>query len=47
MWNIPKNIISIFKKYTGEIDPTITNTKDSRRMFVNEFTLDKKNILTG
>lgn len=46
MWNIPENIVLIFKKYTGEIEPTISNPKDNRRMFSNEFTLDEqKNIL--
>jgi hypothetical protein len=46
MWNIPENIVLIFKKYTGEIEPTISNPKDNRRMFSNEFTLDvQKNIL--
>lgn len=46
MWNIPQQIISIFKKYTGEILPSIENPKDSRRMFANEFSLDEqKNIL--
>lgn len=39
MWNIPTEIVSIFKKYTGEINPTIDNPKDNRRMFANEFTL--------
>lgn len=46
MWNIPLEIISIFKKYTGEIEPTISNPKDNRRMFANEFTLvEQKKIL--
>jgi hypothetical protein len=42
MWNIPINITSIFKKYTGEIKPTITKPKDNRRMFANEFTFDEQ-----
>ncbi len=37
MWNIPFDITEILKKYTGEIAPTIKNPKDSRRMFINEF----------
>ncbi len=40
MWNIPKKIVSILKRYTGEILPTILNPKDKRRMFAYEF--DKK-----
>lgn len=37
MWNIPNNIVSIFKRYTGEFPPTIPHPKDKRRMFANEF----------
>ena len=46
MWNIPSEIQNIFKKYTGEIEPTIENPKDKRRMFANEFTNnEQENIL--
>lgn len=38
MWDIPKNIISILKRYTGEDKPTVKSPKDKRRMFANEFT---------
>ena len=37
MWEIPVEIISILKRYTGEMAPTIKNPKDKRRMFANEF----------
>lgn len=37
MWNIPENIVSILKRYTGEVSPTNNNPKDKRRMFANEF----------
>ena len=37
MWNIPTVIVSIFKRYTGELNPTIAHPKDKRRMFANEF----------
>ena len=37
MWDIPIDIISILKHYTGELTPTIKNPKDKRRMFANEF----------
>ncbi|MCL2039896.1 MAG: type II restriction endonuclease, partial [Bacteroidetes bacterium] len=33
MWNTPKDIISILKRYTGEEKPNITNAKDKRRMY--------------
>ncbi len=46
MWSIPQEIVNIFKRYTGEIEPSIDNPKDIRRMFANEFTLDEQeNIL--
>ncbi len=38
MWNIPQNIVSILKKYTGEEKPNISKPKDKRRMFAFEFT---------
>ena len=37
MWELPKNVISILKRYTGEEKPNIENPKDNRRMFVDEF----------
>lgn len=42
MWNIPENITSIIKRYTGEINPTIPNPRDKRRMFADEFSDDEK-----
>lgn len=38
MWNIPDDIVYILKRYTGEINPSILNPKDNRRMFLFEFT---------
>jgi R.HinP1I restriction endonuclease len=47
MWNIPPKITTLLKKYTGELEPTIANPKDKRRMFVNEFTLiEQENMLS-
>ncbi len=37
MWDISPQIISILKRYTGEIQPSIDSPKDKRRMFANEF----------
>lgn len=45
LWNIPENITNILKRYTGEIEPTIENPKDDRRMFANEFTEDEQNAI--
>lgn len=36
MWNIPENITTTLKHYTGELPPTIENPKDERRMFTDE-----------
>jgi len=43
MWDIPTQIVSIFKRYTGEEEPNINNPKDKRRMFANEFTEQEQN----
>jgi len=46
MWDMPENIISILKRYTGEETPTTKKIKDKRRMFANEFTdLEQKAVL--
>ena len=42
MWNIPNGIVSILKRYTGEIEPTISNPQDKRRMFANEFSQNEQ-----
>ena len=47
MWNIPKNICSILKRYTGEEKPTVVPLKDHRRMFANEFSkFEQKEIMS-
>src|SRR5690554_4408163 len=45
LWNIPENILSILKRYTGEVSPSITNLKDNRRMFASEFTQNEQSIM--
>mgnify|MGYP000057317369 CR=1 FL=1 len=45
MWNIPSQIVSILKRYTGEEKPSIDNTRDKRRMFANEFTETEQHII--
>lgn len=44
MWSIPLEIVQILKLYTGEIKPTISSSKDKRRMFANEFTEHEQTI---
>ena len=36
MWELPENITRILKLFTGELQPIKTDTKDSRRMFLDE-----------
>lgn len=43
LWKIPKDILDILKKYTGEYKPVITNPRDNRRMFMNEFSKKEQN----
>lgn len=45
LWDIPENISILLKKYTGELKPTISNPKDNRRMFANEFTFEEQNLI--
>lgn len=45
MWNIPDKVVSILKRYTGEEKPNITNPKDKRRMFADEFTKKEQKII--
>lgn len=46
LWNIPNDIEQLLKHFTGELSPKIDNTKDKRRMFLNEFCeKDKNNLL--
>lgn len=46
MWGIPDNIYELLSFYTGEQAPYKANTKDSRRMFMHEFTsVEERNLL--
>lgn len=45
MWSIPNNIAKLLRYFTGEIPPYKLGTKDSRRMFANEFTLEEQQLL--
>lgn len=45
MWNIPENIVDILKRYTGEIKHTLVNSKDKRRMYIDEFSETEQNSL--
>ncbi len=45
MWNIPQDITELLKQYTGEILPKVKSTKDLRRTFANEFSLNDQTLL--
>ena len=45
MWNIPNEIYKLLQYYTGEIKPYKDDVKDSRRMFLNEFSVLKQRII--
>jgi hypothetical protein len=47
MWNIPFQVVSILKRYTGEEKPSIKNPRDKRRMFANEFSQTEQNLILG
>lgn len=47
MWNIPSDIYDIFQHYTGELPPNISNPKDKRRMFMNEFSLEQQRLVVN
>ena len=46
LWSLPKDITKILKLFTGEIEPTQKDLKDSRRMLLTEMSeIDQKKIL--
>lgn len=45
MWDIPDNIVKLLQYFTGELLPYRKDTKDYRRMFMNEFTDEEQNQL--
>lgn len=45
LWNIPIEIESILRRYTGELPPTISKPKDKRRMFANEFNDHEQRVM--
>lgn len=45
LWNFPNEVFEILQYFTGELKPYIKNSRDSRRMFLDEFEIEKQNIL--
>jgi len=42
LWNMPEDVLVLLKYYTGETLPYKGNTRDKRRMFIDEFTDDER-----
>jgi len=45
LWKIPSNVARILKHFTGELAPYEQNTKDSRRMFIDELSQQDQEAL--
>ena len=45
LWNIPHNVYVALQHFTGELPPYKDNTRDSRRMFLDEMTKDDKDLI--
>lgn len=43
MWNITNDILEILEYFVGEREPKISNPRDKRRMFFNEFSIQEQN----
>ena len=45
LWDIPNDVYEVLEYFTGEKLPYKANTKDPRRMFLNEMDTEKQNIV--
>ena len=45
LWDIPERIMSILKLYCGETKPDKANTRDLRRMFMDEFEKEEQELV--
>lgn len=45
LWNIPRDVYEILEYFTGEKLPYKANTKDRRRMFINELSVEEQKKL--
>ncbi len=44
LWNVPDNIQTLLKYYSGELKPYREEVKDPRRMYINEFTPNEQKL---
>ncbi len=47
LWEIPTDVTKLLKYYTGELAPYKNDTRDNRRMFLDEFTKDEQEVVLG
>lgn len=47
LWGIPPSTYKLLQHFTGELPPKITGPKDSRRMFLDEFSEKEKEEVLG
>lgn len=45
MWKIPEDVANILRRFTGEVLPNIENSRDPRRMFMDEFSKFEQDLL--
>jgi len=45
MWDIPSNVSSLLKLFTGETPPINSNLRDNRRMFLNEMEIQSRELI--
>lgn len=45
LWNIPEKVYIALQHFTGELKPYKTGTRDPRRMFLDEMSLEDKNLI--
>ena len=47
MWEIPDDVYVALQHFTGELKPYIDNSRDARRMFLDEMSEKDKNLILG
>lgn len=45
LWKIPEDVYKLLQYFTGEIPPYKSGTRDSRRMFLDEMTVEERNTI--
>ena len=45
LWDIPNNVYELLQYFSGEKKPKIKNSKDERRMFATEFSVEEQQLM--